>query len=223
MQRTKRLKSASKLGGRQNALSAADWVSTGAELLAEHNVNGIEIPDLCKRLGVTKGSFYWHFEGRHDLLSAILDDWRRRMTLDVTVRATRAGSSVSSTLRYLLGLVRRPRPNRNAAIEKSIRDWSRIDERAHAAVVEVDQIRLAYFHALFRRHNFSEKESSLRAYAAYAMMMGDSMLRETVEFTYPSDDHIGKFVDLLLGEAKEGKTKPAARKWPARQKDSTAG
>jgi AcrR family transcriptional regulator len=188
---------------RQNALSAADWVSTAAELLAEQNVNGIEIPDLCKRLGVTKGSFYWHFEGRGDLLSAILEDWRRRMTLDVTVKASRAGSSVVSTLRYLLGLVRKPHPNRNVEIEKSIRDWGRIDERAHTAVVEVDQIRLAYFRELFIRHNFSEKEASLRAYAAYAIMMGDSVLRETVDLPYPAGDHIEKFVELLLVGAKD--------------------
>jgi AcrR family transcriptional regulator len=222
MRRPKRLKLASKQGSRQNALSAEDWVSTGAELLAEHNVNGIEIPDLCKRLGVTKGSFYWHFEGRGDLLSAILEDWRRRMTLDVTVRASRAGSSVATTLRYLLGLVRRPRPNRNAAIEKSIRDWSRIDERAHTAVVEVDQIRLAYFRELFRRHNFSEKEASLRAYAAYTIMMGDSMLRETIELDHPADDYIEKFVELLLAGAKDSAAKARLNKISDRHKNAVA-
>jgi AcrR family transcriptional regulator len=199
MRTPKRSKLASKPRSRQNALSAADWVSTASELLAENTVQGIEIPDLCKRLGVTKGSFYWHFEGRKDLLSAILEDWRRRMTIDVAVRASRAGTSVATTLRYLLGRVRKPHPNRNAPIETSIRDWSRIDERARAAVVEVDQIRLAYFCALFRRQNFSEKEASLRAYVAYAIMMGDSVLKESVEFAFPADDYIEKFVELLLG------------------------
>ncbi|MFA9270109.1 MAG: TetR/AcrR family transcriptional regulator, partial [Baekduiaceae bacterium] len=42
-------------------LSVDDWVACALEVLADEGVAGIKIPTLCKRLGVTKGSFYWHF------------------------------------------------------------------------------------------------------------------------------------------------------------------
>ncbi|WP_249157117.1 hypothetical protein [Bradyrhizobium sp. KB893862 SZCCT0404] len=120
------------------------------------------------------------------------------MTLDVTGRAMRMQSSARKTLQYLLALIRKPHPGSNAAVERSIRDWGRIDERARDTVIEVDQMRLAYFKELFLRHGFSDREASIRAYAAYAMMMGDSMLKETVDLAGPVDVYVERFVDLLL-------------------------
>jgi AcrR family transcriptional regulator len=196
----KRLTKLPKKSG-QSALSAADWVAAASDLLAKNNVNSVEVHNLCRRLGVTKGSFYWHFNGRCDLLSAILDNWRSRMTLDVKMRASAISASPRSVLHYLLGLIRKPRPSRNASIERSIRDWARVDPIARNAVIEVDNIRLEHFESLFRTGNFSEKEARLRAYAAYAIMMGDSILKETIRPTYPDSDYIDRFVELLLGES----------------------
>jgi AcrR family transcriptional regulator len=185
---------------RPAVLSVTDWLRTAEDLLAENSMDRFDIAGVCKRLGVTKGSFYWHFEGRDDLLAAVLDGWRRTMTLDVDARASQIGPSLHSALRYVLGLIRRPRPGRSGAIERSIRDWARIDDRARTAVIEVDQTRLAFFQALFRQRYSSEKEVSIRAYAAYAMMMGDSVLKETVDPLYQVDDYVKKFVELLLSE-----------------------
>jgi len=40
----------------------------------------------------------------------------------------------------------------------------------------------------------------MRAYAAYAMMMGDSVLKETIDFRYAADDYVKAAVQLLLGQ-----------------------
>src|SRR5581483_2912727 len=134
----------------QTTLSPADWIDAATDFLIDNNLNSLDIPYLSRRLGVTKGSFYWHFKGRPDLLKAVLDDWRQRMTSDVSSRAEQSATTVESALRYLLGLIRRPRPSRRAAIERSVRDWARTDPLPREAVVEVDQMRLAFFEALFR-------------------------------------------------------------------------
>jgi len=185
---------------RLDSLSEEDWVAATSDLLAEHNINAVEIHRLCRRLGVTKGSFYWHFQGRKDLLAAVLDDWQRRMTVDVANRASRYSVSPAETLNYLLGLIRKPRPNRTGAIERSVRDWAKFDPMARAAVIEVDQMRLAFFEDLFRKSNFPEKEARIRAYAAYAMMMGDSILKETINTSYESKDYVDTCVELLIGD-----------------------
>jgi AcrR family transcriptional regulator len=181
-------------------LSPADWIASASDLLMESNVSTVEITNLCKRLGVTKGSFYWHFEGRGDLLSAILDNWRTRMTLDVSARLSRASASAVTTLHRLLGLIRKPRSDRNGAIERSVRDWARIDPVAHSAVIQVDQTRLAYFEGLLRQCDFTEKEARIRAYAAYAMMMGDSILKDTVDIAFPEGEYVDVFVEMILGK-----------------------
>jgi AcrR family transcriptional regulator len=42
-------------------LSVDDWVQAGFAILAEEGIKALKIDRLCRRLGVTKGSFYWHF------------------------------------------------------------------------------------------------------------------------------------------------------------------
>ncbi len=49
-------------GGAANSqLSVDDWVQEGFRVLAEDGVKALTLGQLCTRLGVTKGSFYWHF------------------------------------------------------------------------------------------------------------------------------------------------------------------
>jgi len=134
---------------RQRRLSAKDWIDAGTDLLINNNIHAIEIPNLSKRLGVTKGSFYWHFDVVNELLNAILKDWQKRMTSDVSLRAERAGTSVESALQHLLALIRKPRPSRNSAIERSIRDWARTDAAVRTSVIEVDEMRLAFLRNCF--------------------------------------------------------------------------
>lgn len=61
-------------------LTAADWAEAALQLIAEAGLGKLTVDTLAKRLGVTKGSFYWHFKGRADLLAAALDRWEQRST-----------------------------------------------------------------------------------------------------------------------------------------------
>lgn len=65
---------------KDSPLTESDWVHAATEILVQENVRGIKIDKLCAKLGVTKGSFYWHFRQRSDILTALLKDWRRRAT-----------------------------------------------------------------------------------------------------------------------------------------------
>jgi AcrR family transcriptional regulator len=58
-------------------LSAADWAQGALEMIAEQGVRGVAVEPLARRLGVTKGSFYWHFPSRDALLQAALEHWER--------------------------------------------------------------------------------------------------------------------------------------------------
>ena len=56
-------------------LSYEDWVNGALDLLAREGVTAIRIPRLCQDLGVTKGSFYWHFDDLEQLMAAMADRW----------------------------------------------------------------------------------------------------------------------------------------------------
>ncbi len=161
-------------------LSESDWVEAATEILTEENVRGIRIDALCTKLGVTKGSFYWHFANRAELLQAMLSDWRRRMTLNIIQGLSREGSSFDR-LRSLMTLPRRDKSPTFARVEQSIRDWGRRVESANEAVTEVDRIRFEYFTQLFIEQGFSPEEAKTRAYLAYTIMMGDSILLHTIK------------------------------------------
>lgn len=59
----------------RTTLSAADWERAALELIAEQGVQALAIEPLARRMGITKGSFYWHFTSRESLLERALQRW----------------------------------------------------------------------------------------------------------------------------------------------------
>jgi AcrR family transcriptional regulator len=58
-------------------LSAEDWEDAALNLIAEQGVGALAVEALARQLGVTKGSFYWHFRTRETLLQAALERWEQ--------------------------------------------------------------------------------------------------------------------------------------------------
>ena len=63
-------------------LTAADWAEAALQLIAEAGLGALTVDALAARLGVTKGSFYWHFKGRSELLASALGRWEQRATAE---------------------------------------------------------------------------------------------------------------------------------------------
>jgi AcrR family transcriptional regulator len=64
-----------------------DWINGALGLLSTAGVDGVRIFHLAERLGVTSGSFYWHFKTRRELYDALVDYWERKLT-DAANKAT---------------------------------------------------------------------------------------------------------------------------------------
>ncbi|MEV0105289.1 helix-turn-helix domain-containing protein [Nocardia sp. NPDC050799] len=45
-------------------LTVDDWLQAGYTVLAEEGFRALELDEICRRLGVTKGSFYHHFSDK---------------------------------------------------------------------------------------------------------------------------------------------------------------
>ena len=65
------------------------WARAAIEMLATEGVGGVNVEALARRLGITKGSFYWHFRDRQDLIESALELWYRLATVDVIERLDR--------------------------------------------------------------------------------------------------------------------------------------
>jgi AcrR family transcriptional regulator len=57
-------------------LDATAWIRAALDLMAEAGLAAVAVEPLARRLGTTKGSFYWHFPNRDALVIAVLDHWR---------------------------------------------------------------------------------------------------------------------------------------------------
>lgn len=68
------------------ALTARDWVRAALALIAREGVAAVAVEPLARELGVTKGSFYWHFENRDALITAALQAWEEDQGRDVVTR-----------------------------------------------------------------------------------------------------------------------------------------
>jgi AcrR family transcriptional regulator len=64
-------------------LSAEDWEDAALVLIADQGVGALAVEALARQLGVTKGSFYWHFRTREALLQAALERWEQYVEREV--------------------------------------------------------------------------------------------------------------------------------------------
>jgi len=147
----------------------ADWISAGLALLAERGVDAVAVEPLCLRLGVTKGSFYWHFADRAALHAAMLESWRRTGTTDVADRVEEAGGGPHQKLARLTSLAA---ANPRAGLEVALRAWARRDPAAAAAVAEVDAIRTAYVAGLLVQMGLRPATAMRRSRLIYLVLLG---------------------------------------------------
>ena len=89
--------------GKRESLTAADWTEAALAALARGGLTAVAVEPLAKELGATKGSFYWHFADRNELLEAALVLWERRDT-DRVIGAIGDADDVVTRLRNLLHL-----------------------------------------------------------------------------------------------------------------------
>jgi AcrR family transcriptional regulator len=54
-------------------LSREEWLSRALQVLSREGKAKLKIESLTKNLGVTKGSFYWHFKGRAEFVRSLAD------------------------------------------------------------------------------------------------------------------------------------------------------
>jgi AcrR family transcriptional regulator len=148
-------------------LSRQDWLAMGIQILIEKGVEAVKIDPLAKFLNVTRGSFYWHFKDRNDLLEAILNEWETRNTRSVIAQVEELDSSPSSKLLSLFEIA----AHDDNRFEKAIRIWSDNDSRAAAAIEQVDRQRLDYLQTLFLQLGFSETDAKVRAQIAYSVRL----------------------------------------------------
>ncbi|WP_446876838.1 TetR/AcrR family transcriptional regulator [Phormidesmis sp. 146-33] len=153
-------------------LGQQDWINLGLEVLAKNGVEAVRVEPLAKLLNVTKGSFYWHFKNREELLEAILQAWVNRETESIIEQVEAVGGNASAKLLHLFELAIQD----EGQVENAIRAWAANDSRIAAILAQVDQRRLDYTKNLFLEVGFAPFEATVRARMVYYALIGELVL-----------------------------------------------
>jgi AcrR family transcriptional regulator len=148
-------------------LSAKDWLDQGLKALAQHGFTALKAEPLAKALGVSRGSFYWHFNDVEAFHAAVLKHWREGAAEQI-IADVEAAAGNHNPLPLLLRRVFGER----LALENAVRSWATVDPAARAAVQAIDRRRLAYIESLFRASGLSPDVACARAQILYWAFLG---------------------------------------------------
>jgi len=159
-------------------LDAAAWIAAAFDVLADGGIDAVRVEPLAKALGITKGSFYWHFADRRALIDAMLAAWTEGRIAAIRQQTERG--EPAAVLRTLADLYTRHANIRGLAIELAIRSLARTDEHAAKAVRDVDRERLQHVGKLFAGLGWPRTEAQARAILFYSYLFGQSLLDDEV-------------------------------------------
>ncbi|MDY6782516.1 MAG: TetR/AcrR family transcriptional regulator [Cyanobacteriota bacterium] len=150
-------------------LGKQDWTDLGLKVLAESGVEAVRVEPLAKLLNVTKGSFYWHFKNREELLATILEKWIENQTDSIIEQIEAMGGDAVTKLLHLFELAVQD----DGRVENAIRAWATRDSNIALALNQVDRHRLDYTMNLFLEVGFTPFEAMVRARMVYYALVGE--------------------------------------------------
>jgi AcrR family transcriptional regulator len=148
-------------------LSAKDWLDQGLKILATRGFTALKAEPLAKAMGVSRGSFYWHFADIGAFHAAILKRWRE-VAAEQIIAKVEAASENDNPLPLLL---RRAFAGK-LALENAVRTWATVDPLARSAVQAIDRRRLGYVENLLRASGLSPEAARARAQILYWTFLG---------------------------------------------------
>ena len=179
---------------RRGRLSAEDWAQAALDLIAEQGVAAVAVEPLARRLGVTKGSFYWHFPSRDALLQAALERWEK-VEQEQVFGQLEAIADPRERLRALFDLV--AHEYKAHIIYSEL--LKALDHPAVQPVIgRVSDRRLDYLTASFRQAGLGRNDAQNRARLAYAAYVGFLQLNLQLKQTRLQQDEFEAYVDHMM-------------------------
>jgi AcrR family transcriptional regulator len=181
-------------------LSVEDWLQAGYTALAEQGVRALKVERLCQQLGVTRGSFYWHFEDMDGYRAALVESWNTFLERDRQFLAELDALAPRERLSTMMIALLSPQ---HWTLERAMREWARSDPAAAANIRAADRRLLHSVTKAYTDYGFSPSDAKLRAELTFASGIGLLHLAGSAEQAQ-SVAQRGRFLDLMLAEVVDG-------------------
>ncbi len=166
-----------------------DWIRAGTVALRHGGVGAVRVEALARELGVTKGSFYWHFRDRGELLEALLAAWASET--DWLLEEAAAATHPTARLRRFFELASRS----DYPPDLAIFAWARQDESVARQAREVEERRIAFLAAQLRAQGLDHSAARERAELGYLATLGWIERRQRTD-AEPAE--LAGFADLVF-------------------------
>jgi AcrR family transcriptional regulator len=152
-------------------LTRTEWIVAARTSLIEGGMAAVKVERLALALGVTIGSFYWHFANRADLLAALIADWKATNTASMIEAATNAEGTAEDRFDAFIDVWIKE-GGYSPEYDSAVRDWARYSANVRAAVREVDLQRIGLLRTIFSDLGYDDDRAEVRARIAYFHQVG---------------------------------------------------
>lgn len=154
--------------GSPGPLSPTDWLKHGLSALAAGGPRALRADVLARELGVSRGSFYWHFQSLDDFHAQLLSFWTHVAVDKMIDQHERAAASPQARLKAIVLHAF----TTDLRFERAMRAWSLEAARVASALAEIDARRTAYLCRLLRAAGHRQKSAAARARLMYTVFVG---------------------------------------------------
>lgn len=160
--------------GRKAKHSKLDWLLEAFKTLGEDGVDGVKVERIAKKLGTTKGSFYWHFADRPALLIQMVDFWEQEGTHGIINSLDGRELSASERLQGLARISTQTETHGldSIAVEGALRAWAGQENWVAERIRATERTRIDYVEQLLKEIGYSPTIAKQYATQLYLMLLG---------------------------------------------------
>ena len=159
-------------------LTAQDWIDFALATLAREGFHALKADVLARKLGVSRGSFYWHFADLRTFHGRVIAHWRQTAT-DAIIADLEQYPSAEQRLTVLL----RRAFGHGARMEVRMRNWADKNAEAARALEAIDRQRRGYIEKLLRQPGVTPAAAATRAQVLYWTYLGAALSRSKLTGT----------------------------------------
>jgi AcrR family transcriptional regulator len=169
-------------------MTARDWIDFALATLAHEGIDALKADVLARKLGVSRGSFYWHFSDLGTFHARVIEHWREMATEAIIADLERCDSAeerLNALLRRAFG--------HKAVLEIRMRTWADNNAEAARALSDIDRRRREYIERLLIEAGIAQPLAATRAQLLYWTYLGAALNRSKLT---------GERLDRIVAELK---------------------
>ncbi len=175
------------------------WLNAAYDLLIEKGVDAVKVMPLAQTLGLSRTSFYGHFDSREALLAALVTRWRDKNTGNLIGQTRAYAETITEAVFNIFDCWLRP-DLFDARLDHAIRNWALGDPALRAILEGNDADRIDAIAAMFERFGYTAEDARIRAFTIYYTQVGyvSMMVQEDTQVRV---DRMPNYIEVFTGRS----------------------